>query len=191
MQKSKLVRLDIVAVSKATSHALRHEPWLYELELDDEGWTSVEPLLTSLRQERSEWSELSSDDLAQMIAESSKQRHEIRDGRIRALYGHSIPGKLKRTPASPPGVLFHGTDPNAVPQITIKGLLPMNRQYVHLSIDRAMAVAVGRRKSKTPVILRISATQAYACGIHFYQGNDKVWLADTVPSEFLQLDDEG
>ena len=37
MQMRNSTQLDIVAASKATSHALCHEPWLYELELDDEG----------------------------------------------------------------------------------------------------------------------------------------------------------
>ena len=35
-------------VSRVISHALRHEPWLYELELDDAGWVPVAALLTAL-----------------------------------------------------------------------------------------------------------------------------------------------
>ena len=181
--------IDFLNLSRAVSHALRHEPWLYELELDDEGWTSIGDVLAALRIQG--WNDLDEDDLVQMIAGSSKQRHEIRGEKIRALYGHSIAGKLKRTPASPPDVLFHGTDPDVVPQIKTKGLLPMNRQFVHLSIDEATAIEVGRRKSKTPILLRIIATQAHADGVHFYEGNDKVWLADTVPPEFIQLDKGG
>ena len=60
----------------------------------------------------------------------------------------------------------------------------MRRQYVHLSIDRATALAVGRRKSRDPVILRIDASAAARAGVAFYLGNDKVWLADEVPAEF-------
>ena len=33
-------------LSKEISYALRHAPWEYELELDDNGWVSVEQLLT-------------------------------------------------------------------------------------------------------------------------------------------------
>ncbi|NTW40943.1 MAG: RNA 2'-phosphotransferase, partial [Cellulomonadaceae bacterium] len=36
-------------LSRVVSHALRHEPWLYELELDEAGWVSVQSLVEALR----------------------------------------------------------------------------------------------------------------------------------------------
>ncbi len=96
-------------VSRTISHALRHEPWLYELELDDAGWVSVDALLAALRTEKPAWAGLSEADLVQMMAEAEKQRFEMRDGSIRALYGHSTPQKLSKEPAAPPAILFHGT----------------------------------------------------------------------------------
>ncbi len=176
---------DLNKLSRVMSHALRHEPWLYELELDDEGWTDVEALLAALRAEAPSWSTLSERDLLDVIGSSSKQRHEIAEGRIRAIYGHSLPGKLRRTPAEPPVLLFRGTSPEAALQILENGLMPMGRQYVHLSVDRAMADAVGGRKTKRPAILIAKAREAWAAGVPFYAGNDKVWLADHVPPAFL------
>lgn len=177
--------VDMATLSRMTSHALRHEPWMYELELDDEGWASVESVLVALRKEQPEWADLSAADLADMIEGSSKRRHEVKDGRIRALYGHSIAGKLKRTPATPPDVLYHGTAPEVVSFIKSSGLLPMGRQYVHLSVDEATAVEVGQRKAKKPTILRVLAVEAHAKGLWFYEGNEKVWLAGAVPPEFI------
>jgi putative RNA 2'-phosphotransferase len=169
------------------SHALRHEPWLYELELDDEGWASVQDVLSALGVERPEWSALTEADLARMIAASSRRRHEISGGRIRALYGHSLPGRLRKTPAVPPDLLYHGTAPASVPKIKLSGLLPMGRQYVHLSVDAATAAEIGRRKAAQPAILRVLAANAHANGLRFYEGNEKVWLADRVPAEFIAL----
>jgi putative RNA 2'-phosphotransferase len=163
---------------------------LYELELDAEGWASVDDVVAALRSEKPEWAMLSADDLAQMIAAADKQRHEIRGGKIRALYGHSIPGKLSRTPGVPPDVLFHGTSPSFLPAIRTSGLLPMARQYVHLSVDVDTALAVGKRKSKTPTILRVQAKQANETGVQFYIGNEKVWLVDRVPPEFIVVPGE-
>jgi len=176
---------DLRQVSRVASHALRHEPWLYELELDAEGWVVVEDLLAALHGERPEWSWLSEADLAEMIAQSDKQRHELRDGRIRALYGHSIPQRLLKEPAEPPPVLYHGTAPATAQLIRAEGLKPMARQYVHLSLDAPMAEQVGRRKAGAPVILTISAAHAHAAGVTFYRGNELVWLTDFVPAAFI------
>lgn len=37
--------VDYQILSKTISHALRHEPWLYELELDNEGWAPTTQLI--------------------------------------------------------------------------------------------------------------------------------------------------
>ena len=178
--------LDYVQLSKTVSHALRHEPWLYELELDNDGWASVASLLAALREESPAWRGLAESDLAAMIAASSKQRHELSNGRIRALYGHSLPGKLRREAAAPPACLYHGTSPAILQAIRKDGLLPMGRQYVHLSTNRETAHAVGKRKACEPVILTVKAQEAHQAGVVFYEGNDKVWLADRVPPEFIE-----
>ncbi len=89
-------------LSKTLSHALRHEPWLYELELDDDGWVSLDAVLDALRRERDEWRDLSRSDIERMIESSSKRRHEVVGTRVRALYGQSVPGKLRRERAAPP-----------------------------------------------------------------------------------------
>jgi len=180
--------IDLRSVSRTSSHALRHEPWLYELELDDEGWTSIESLLSALKKDRHEWTELNANHLAEIIATSAERRFEIQGDRIRALYGHSLEGKLKKIPAAPPEILFHGTNPAVLPNIETTGLLPMARQYVHLSIDEDTAREVGRRKCRKPIILRIRTREAAASGVHFYEGNDKVWLADGVPPAFIEFD---
>jgi putative RNA 2'-phosphotransferase len=179
-------RKDLGSISRIASHALRHEPWLYELELDDEGWVPVDELLSALRVEKPEWSTLMESDLAEMISCSDKKRHELRDGKIRALYGHSVPGKLLKQPAEPPAVLYHGTSPDTAERIKADGLRPMGRQYVHLSVDKATAAQVGRRKSQTPVLLEVNAAQAHEVGITFYRGNDQVWLADFIPGVFIK-----
>ncbi|SRR5579871_5127167 len=173
-------------LSRTVSHALRHEPWLYELELDDAGWVGVDALLAALRAEKPGWAALSEADLAEMMAQADKRRYELRDRKIRALYGHSTPQKLSREAAEPPAILFHGTAPETVGRIRNEGLQPMGRQYVHLSVDTHTAEQVGRRKAKAPVILRVRAGEAHRAGMLFYRGNDLVWLADVIAPEFIE-----
>ncbi|MDF2050123.1 RNA 2'-phosphotransferase [Arthrobacter sp. Cr_A7] len=171
-------------LSRAVSHALRHEPWLYELELDAEGWTSMLALVEALRRERG-WEELTVADVEAMVSAATKQRHEVREGRIRALYGHSVSDRIELVRQEPPAVLFHGTSPAAVDAILEDGLRPMARQYVHLSVDVETAWLVGSRKASVPVLLRVSADDAAAASVPFYYGNERVWLADFVPARFI------
>lgn len=178
----------LVSLSRVVSHALRHEPWLYELELDEAGWVPVAELLEALRGLGSAWERVGRDDLVQMVATSSKRRHEIDGDRIRALYGHSVPGRIVKVEARPPAVLFHGTSPQSWESIRGQGLVPMARQYVHLSTEVATAAEVGRRKSSTPVVLWVRADEAYERGVRFLRGNEMVWLAEAVPAEFLGVD---
>ncbi len=201
--------IDLVALSKKMAHALRHAPWVYELELDNEGWVPVADLLETLLAERRQWRDLREEDLAELIARADKQRYEMRDGKIRALYGHSIPGKLAKIEAAPPLLLYHGTTSTVLKAIRAHGLKPMRRQYVHLSVDIPTALQVARRRTDRAadhsfpseahfvhlqvarhrtdraVILKIRAADAHAQGIKFYRGNDMVWLADHVPPEYF------
>jgi putative RNA 2'-phosphotransferase len=173
-----------VALSKTVSHALRHEPWVYELELDEAGWVPIDALLRALHDLR-RWRHVTRDDVTDMVASSDKRRYEIDGDRIRARYGHSVPGRIAMVAATPPDVLFHGTSPRALESIRTRGLVPMGRQYVHLSVDVPTAVQVGARKSDSPVILRVRAGEASRQGVQFRRGNDMTWLADAVPPDYL------
>ena len=124
-------------------------------------------------------------DLVAMMAASSKRRHEIDGDRIRALYGHSVPGRVRKVEAEPPARLFHGTSAQAWSKIQRMGLKPMGRQYVHLSVDVATAEQVGRRKSPNPMILVVDAARARETGSRFWRGNELVWLADHIAPEHL------
>lgn len=90
-----------VDLSRAVSQALRHAPWLYELELDEEGWAPVDQLLASLGEKGGAWESVDRDALERMLATATKRRHELDGDRIRALYGHSVPGCIRRRVATP------------------------------------------------------------------------------------------
>lgn len=172
-------------LSKEISYVLRHAPWKYELDMDPEGWVSMEQLLDALHRTE-EWKDVSEADLQEMILESEKKRHEIKDGRIRAFYGHSIPMKIWKEEKMPPDILYHGTARRFVESIMEEGLLPQGRQYVHLSQDVETARKVGKRHDDIPCILTIDAKSAWNEGIKFYFGNEKVWLADRIPPRYIK-----
>ena len=171
--------MDYISLSKEISYALRHAPWEYELEMDEEGFVPLEQLLSAL--------EISKDDVLKVMEISEKKRLELYDDKIRALYGHSIPMHIKKIEGNPPYILYHGTAKRFIKSIKETGLLPMKRQYVHLSVDEETATAVGKRRDNSPVLLKIDTKQAIADGIKFYIGNDKVWLCDKLPAKYISF----
>jgi putative RNA 2'-phosphotransferase len=159
------------------SHALRHEPWRYELELDEAGWTPVADLLAAL--------EVSREQLENVVLRNDKQRFELAGDRIRARYGHSVPGRIVKERGTPPATLFHGTTEETAARILVDGLRPMRRQYVHLSVTTEMATSVGSRKGAHVRVLTVDTPSALAEGVEFLRGNELVWLTEHVPAEFI------
>ena len=177
----------LTRLSKTISHALRHQPEEYGLILDHEGWVSVDALLAALRKRSSAWRSVTQAEIETIMVESEKQRFELRNGKIRAFYGHSTGTKIERVAVAPPETLYHGTTQEAAQAILREGLRSMKRQYVHLSTDQQTARLVGLRRTNKPVILRIDALEAHRQGIKFYLGNEDIWLADPVPAAFIRL----
>jgi putative RNA 2'-phosphotransferase len=172
-------------LSRLVSYALRHKPWIFELELDDEGWVRLDMLVDAIQSLGPPWDSVGRDDLVRIVSKSSKLRHEISGDRIRAIYGHSVPGRIRHAEAVPPELLFHGTSQEAWREIADDGLRPMGRQYVHLSVDPRTAYEVGQRKSRQPVVLVIKARQAHKAGVMFWFGSPHVWLTDYIPAWFI------
>lgn len=178
-------------LSKLMTKMLRHKPLESGLQLDEEdGSCSVEELLRVIKALPG-WSEIKLSDMERVVRNSDKQRFEIKDGRIKARYGHSYQ-KIQYTPGNPPAVLYHGTSKQALPFIMSDGLEPMGRQYVHLSESTHFAALAGRRKGEL-VMLKIDSLKAAAEGIPFYYAGNEVWLAEWVPWECCSLaeEDEG
>ncbi|MDE6407806.1 MAG: RNA 2'-phosphotransferase, partial [Anaeroplasmataceae bacterium] len=144
--------MNYLKLSKEISYILRHNPSQYSLELDDLGYVEIEKLLNALNATRHYPKEITLEDLFKVIELSDKKRLEISSNTIRALYGHSIKEQIIKSPATPPLVLYHGTSHNALEKIIVEGLKPMQRQYVHLSIDIETAIQVGKRRDASPIL---------------------------------------
>ena len=180
-QKSKKFMTEL---GKTISYALRHAPWEFELELDEDGWCECESLMDAMRHEFNR-NDISMADVEEIIRTSDKKRYEISGDRIRACYGHSIPTKIHKEQAVPPEFLWHGTSHRAADLIMTEGMKPITRQYVHLGGTRELAHKMGFRKDRKPIILTVRALEAHRAGVVFYHGNEDIWLADYIPPEFI------
>ncbi len=172
---------ELTAASKFLAYVLRHDPAAIGISLDGAGWVQVDDLIAAAGRHGRP---LPAQTLRQVIQAPGKRRFEIRDGRIRAAQGHSVPVDLGLASAVPPAVLFHGTVARSLPGILAEGLQPGRRTHVHLSADRATATAVGARRGR-PVVLRVDSAGMRAAGHEFLCAANGVWLTARVPPAFI------
>lgn len=174
--------IDFIQLSKIVSQALRHEPQSYNLNLDHQGWVLLSDLVIALNSNGIQVDEFG---INKMVELSKQKRHQILNGKIRAYYGHSVETKILKYPVEPPEFLYHGTVQNSLINILENGLLPMERQYVHLSIDRITAEIVGSRRKGNLVVLTLKAKEAFLNNIQFYKEENGIWLSDPIPSKYI------
>lgn len=175
-------------LSKFISMILRHKPQVIGITLDEHGWADVDELIKGIN-ETGEEIEFNKDTLETIVKTDKKQRYSFSQDKtlIRANQGHSIPVDVELEKKEPPKVLYHGTGVKSVKAIQEQGLLPMERLYVHLSIDVKTATNVGKRHG-TPVIFQVNTEQMQKDGYDFFQSVNGVWLTKEVPAKYLELE---
>jgi len=170
-------------ISKFISLVLRHNPAEIDLQLDEHGWAGVQELIEKMNKKGIR---ISKEVLDTVVETNDKKRFAFNHDKtmIRASQGHSIEVELNLPETVPPDILYHGTTDRFLPGIISNGLQKQKRQHVHLSATIETAISVGSRHGK-PVILTVNAKAMHEAGFKFYLSDNKVWLADEVPSIFI------
>lgn len=172
-------------LSKTLSYYLRHVPEEGDLEMDPQGFVSLDQLLELLRREKGR--DLDRQVFIDQLDDPEVERFERRGEAVRATYGHSVEVDLEYPEVDPDSPLYHGTSPRAWKSIREEGLKPMNRQYVHLSRSIEEARRVGHRHASDPVILSVKPEPQHS--LTFYRAGPVV-LTERVPPPDLELFEE-
>lgn len=170
-------------IGKFISLALRHDPKMIGLAMDEHGWVEVADLISKSAKRNVVFSKK---DLDEIVSTNDKKRYAYNDDetKIRANQGHSIQVDLQFVEKKPPMFLYHGTAERFVSEIKEGGIQKMSRQYVHLSEDKDTAIKLGSRRGK-PYIFIVLAQQMFNEGCVFYQSENGVWLTDFVALKYL------
>ena len=169
-------------ISRYMCLLLRHKPEQGDLYIDEYGYTDIDDLVEAVRLKYPKFNKRM---LKEIVAEDDKGRYGYDETgfKVRCVYGHSFeirPGEAVK----PPEVLYHGSAEKYADSIKRDGILSKGRQFVHLTADYDLAVQTGARHG-APAVFTVSAAKANAAGHPFYHPNDKIWLTDFVPVEFI------
>ncbi|MBI3998646.1 MAG: RNA 2'-phosphotransferase [Armatimonadetes bacterium] len=175
-------------LSRLLALVLRHRPEKVGLTLDVGGFAPLEAVTQGLASQPG-WESITTADLI-AVAEADRRRYEVRDGRIRARYGHTVSVEEPGEPATPPEWLYYGTSRAAISELQTAGLRPGARQYVHLSTTPGEAREVGRRHTNDPVVVVVFARRAAEAGVTFRRAGPALYLTEGVPPESLLIPEE-
>ncbi|MBI2105052.1 MAG: RNA 2'-phosphotransferase [Candidatus Omnitrophica bacterium] len=170
--------------SRWMAYVLRHNPDRYGLQPDRHGFVDYEAFLQIAARR---YPGLGAEQLRELIESGGTARFEVAGGRLRARYGHSIPVEPAGPPVEPPPALYHGIDADRAEPLLSEGLAPADRRMLHLSATVDEALAIARRKTERPAVLRVDAQAAHRAGIAFHH-EGAVYLADRIPPIFLRLE---
>lgn len=177
-----------IKASKFLCRVLRHKPVVIGITLDENGWAVTSEVLRGLKEH---FADMSLGVLKEIVAEDDKQRYSFSDQtghKIRANQGHSLDVDLQLVQVEPPELLYHGTAKQTLWLIRRDGLLPMDRQHVHLSVDTDTAKKVGSRHGE-PSVITVRSGEMAKTGLPFYRSNNGIWLAERVPVDYLDVED--
>lgn len=126
-----LTEKETTRISKFLSLVLRHQPEIVNLQLDENGWASVDDLLQKIK---AKGFGLDKAGLRHVVDTNNKKRFAFNeDGtKIRASQGHSVAVNLGYEAMTPPPVLYHGTAQQNIASIIEHGLQKKSRQHVRL-----------------------------------------------------------
>ncbi|NPA47978.1 MAG: RNA 2'-phosphotransferase [Thermococci archaeon] len=174
-----------VRVSKLMAYILRHSPEEFGLKPDAEGFVPLGELVKALQ---TAYPGVTEGFVREIVARDPKGRYEIRDGRIRARYGHSFAVSLDHEEDRESRILYHGTPRRNLEMIRREGLRPMRRQFVHLSTSREEAIETGRRHGRDVVLLIIDADCLRRKGLKVYKAGRNVRIVKRVPPDCIILE---
>ena len=170
-------------ITRALAFMLRHQPEEFDLELDRFGFGDMEDVLYALQERMG--SSVSEEEVLTALKASDRARYEVKDGRIRALYGHSFPIDPGEA-TEPPDELFIGVGSRDAERAEDRGLRSGRRAFLHLARTEEEARETGRRIAKDYAVVTVFAGEAFDEGTDFYD-RGALFLADEIASEFLEV----
>ncbi|MFO0979949.1 MAG: RNA 2'-phosphotransferase [Planctomycetaceae bacterium] len=179
----------VLSIYRFILRTLRHHAEAYHLYVDSRCWVSIKQLLQLINARSLElqlWRNWTATDLQRQASMDDRQRIEINDHYVRALYGHSLAHVSAGIPESPPHTLYHGTSVASLPEIAVQGLLPGTRCDVHLTSDLDYARLVSATHSDACVLV-VRTDGPVRSGTLYRRANRHVWLTRCIPPESVSV----
>jgi len=164
-------------------YILGHNPDEFGLVPDPNGFLAFKELLWALHEEPG-WGYVRQGSLNEVLLGKDRSLFEVTNHRIRAL-DRRWDLDIEAPAESVPKLLYIAVRQRAHPHALEKGLRSGQGTLLVLSPDEDMALKIGKRKDRSPVLLEVRAEQAQVEGILFHVFG-RLYLTQEIPPRFIK-----
>jgi putative RNA 2'-phosphotransferase len=172
-------RKDPKQLYKLLVYILRHRPDEFGLVPHDGGALPVKELIQAIGEEPG-WGYVRRSHLNEVLM-THRDHPFLLEGS--AIGVADSPAVCAVSPDEVPKLLYHCVRRKAYPVVSRRGLAPMGKPWVVLSVTEEMALRIGRRRDPKPVLLTVQARRAAEEGIPFRRQGELLYIVNQVPTE--------
>ncbi len=166
---------------------LRHFPQQFNVKLDTHGWADIDEVCNAIKSRIDRFYWLRKKHVVALALTDEKGRYQLREGKIRATYAHTIEVDLSDLPDADVDTLYYPVTEEELEIVLEQGLLPTDRNKVHLSGSVEKAMEAGKTRVDNPVILKIDAKKAMEEGVVIKKAGKEVYIADEIDAKYISV----
>ena len=165
---------------------LRHFPDKFDLEMDKQGWVEASEFVEAVKSQRRHFHYLETKHLQAVVETDPKGRYQLKNGRLRATYAHTLDLELDLPTDQNPEHLYFACSKEDSEEYLEHGLYPVDRNIVHLSCTRLNALEAGRHIIGKPVVLLADVRTAEEADCVIMKAGKTVYLSKQISGAFLK-----
>ncbi len=178
---------DLKRLVKAIFAMLGQKPDAFGIVLDEGGWISTKELHQALMAEQG-FPHITSKALRQFFPLYRPEKFEWQEDRVRVRPEWQSPGLTIYKRIVPPEPLYVTIRPRAHAHVIAHGLRPGgNKRWIVLSTDKEMALRIGRRRDRDPIVAEILVLKACKAGLVFRRAGDLLYLVQELDPQWMNI----
>ena len=182
MDKQELKRLEKILFAM-----LGRQPDAFGIVLDKGGWVSIKELHQALMKE-SGVSHITQRGLTQFFSLYRPEKFEWQENYVRVKLELQSPDLTIYKEATPPELLYVSIRPKAHAHVIARGLqTSKNKKWIVLSTEKEMALRIGRRRDKDPVIAEVMALKSNKAGVVFRRAGKVLYLVEGLDPQWMNI----
>ena len=182
MGKQELKRLE-----KMLFAILGRRPDEFGIILDKGGWVSIKELHQVLMKEAG-FSYITPRSLKQFFSLYRPENFEWQENHVRVISDLRSPDLTIYKEAIPPELLYVSIRPKAYAHVIARGLQSSdNKKWIVLSTEKDVALKIGVRRDKNPIIVEVMALKSNKAGVVFRKAGKVLYLAESLDPQWMNV----